>query len=293
MDLKAHQHKLKSEKSTGMSNKDINSSGDVGNDSTASAAIRSTTNPIDTSASKHAIEGKEAINNLPALDIASLKPWEINQEIRSMEKLVKYHRKRVAKAIAQHNKSMQEQAAKKDASSKSTPKVEEASASNDVSASSTNSDSEEATNEVDDLSKIPYIGKALADINKNRELTLYKMKKNAASAAILIIPISLPFVWLLFAFSRKYVMFDHAVFSLYSLSFMSILMMVVAILSRFDFKGSAALLFVFVPPIHMFSQLRHAYSLSRLSSLWRTVALLFIASISFSIYAVVVTILSA
>jgi hypothetical protein len=293
MDLKALQHKSKSEKSTGISDKDINASKDVGNDSTASAAISSTANPVDTSASKHTIEGKEAINNPPALDIASLKPWEIGEEIRSMEKQVKYHRKRVAKAIAQHNKSMQEQTAKNDASSMNTAKVEAASASNDVSASSTNSDSEEATNEVDDLSKIPYVGKALADINKNRELTLYKMKKNAASAAILIIPISLPFVWLLFAFSRTYVMFDHAVFSLYSLSFMSILIMVVAILSKFDFKGSAAFLFAFVPPIHMFYQLRHAYSLSRLSSLWRTVALLFIASISFSIYAVVVTILSA
>jgi len=293
MDLKTHQHKLKSEKSTGMSNKDINSSKDLGNDSTASAAMSSTTNPADTSASKQADEGKETTNNPPALDIASLKPWEITQEIRFMENQVKYHRKRVAKAIAQHNKSKQEQTTKNDASSTTTPKVEEASASSDASASTEKSDTEEATNEVDDLSKIPYIGKALADINKNRELTLYKMKKNAASAAILLIPISLPFVWLLFAFSRKYVMFDHVVFSLYSLSFMSILVMVVAILSKFDFKGSAALLFVFVPPIHMFSQLRHAYSLSVPSSLWRTVALLLIASISFSIYAVVVTILSA
>ncbi|MBC3808176.1 DUF3667 domain-containing protein [Undibacterium seohonense] len=292
-DLKTLQHKFKSEKSTDMSTKDISSSKDVKNGSTTSSSISSTANPVDTSASKQADEGKETSSDASTLDIASLKPWEIAQEIRSMENLVKYHRKRVAKAIAKHNKSKQEQTAKKEASPKTTPTAEETSASSDASASTAMSETEEATNELDDLSKIPYIGKALADINKNRELTLYKMKKNAASAAILLIPISLPFVWLLFAFSRKYVIFDHVVFSLYSLSFMSILMMVVAILSKFDFKGSAALLFAFVPPIHMFSQLRHAYSLSVPSSLWRTVALLLIASISFSIYAVVVTVLSA
>ena len=106
-------------------------------------------------------------------------------------------------------------------------------------------------------------------------------------------PIALPFLWLLFAFKRKYVMFDHAVFSLYSLSFMCILLTLVAILAKFDFKGTATFLFILAPPIHMYAQLKHAYSLSRLETIWRTLALLFIALISLTVYASLVTLLSA
>ena len=137
------------------------------------------------------------------------------------------------------------------------------------------------------------MGEAIEHATKNPELTLYKMKKNASGLAFLLMPIALPFLWLLFAFKRKYVMFDHAVFSLYSLSFMCILLTLVAILAKFDFKGTAAFLFIVVPPVHMYAQLKHAYSLSVLGTLWRTLALLFIALISLTVFASLVTIMSA
>jgi hypothetical protein len=43
----------------------------------------------------------------------------------------------------------------------------------------------------------------------------------------------------------------------------------------------------------MYAQLRHAYSLGTFATLWRTIALLFIALISLSLFAAVVTIASA
>ncbi|MFZ6767323.1 DUF3667 domain-containing protein [Undibacterium sp. Di26W] len=139
---------------------------------------------------------------------------------------------------------------------------------------------------------IPGIEKQIQHAIKNPELTVYKMKSNASKFAFMLMPISLPFLWLLFIFKRKYVMFDHAVFSLYSLCFMSILLMSVAILAKFGFGMIGALVFVFVPPLHMFSQLKHAYQLGTGASLWRTVALLFVALCSLCIYAVLVLTMS-
>ena len=127
---------------------------------------------------------------------------------------------------------------------------------------------------------------------KNPELTLFKMKKNSSGLAILLLPLSLPFLWLLFAFRRQFVMFDHAVFALYSLSFMCILMSIIAILAKYEYIVIASLLFAFVPPFHMFSQLRNAYSLTKFEALWRTIVLLFIAFMSLSFFAVIVTLAS-
>ncbi len=39
----------------------------------------------------------------------------------------------------------------------------------------------------------------------------------------LLIPLSLPFMWLLFPFSRRFRLYDHVVFVTYSLGFMTLL----------------------------------------------------------------------
>jgi hypothetical protein len=137
-------------------------------------------------------------------------------------------------------------------------------------------------------SALPRLEQKIRTAVKNPELILYKMKSNASKFAFLLMPMSLPFLWLLFMFRRQYVMFDHAVFSLYSLCFMSLLLMCIALLNRFDFNGTAAMLFTFVPPVHMYTQLKQAYQLSVKGALWRTFALLFIAACTLSFYAIVV-----
>jgi len=139
---------------------------------------------------------------------------------------------------------------------------------------------------------VPWLNKTLKHATQNPELTLYKMKSAASKFAFLLMPISLPFLWFMFIFKRKYVMFDHAVFSLYSLCFMAILMMFITILGRFNLGGVAGFFTVVAPPVHMFAQLRGTYALSKMEALWRTVALLFIALISLTIYALLVAGLS-
>jgi len=139
-----------------------------------------------------------------------------------------------------------------------------------------------------DITKVIWIKKVLDRAEKNQALTFYKMKANAAKLAFLLMPISLPFLWLLFVFKRRYNLFDHAVFSLYSLSFMSILLMCMALLAKLNLTAIAGLLFAFVPPVHMFVQLRGAYELGFFASLWRTAALLCTAALSLLIYTVIV-----
>lgn len=137
-----------------------------------------------------------------------------------------------------------------------------------------------------------WINQRLAHAAKNPDLTVYKMKSAASKFAFLLMPISLPFLWLMFAFRRQFVMFDHAVFSLYSLSFMTLLMMLIVILNHFGLSVVSAALFFIAPPLHMFSQLRGAYQLTVRESLWRTLALLCIASTSILLYMLLIAGLS-
>jgi hypothetical protein len=46
----------------------------------------------------------------------------------------------------------------------------------------------------------------------NPDLTLYKLKNTSYKFSFMLIPISLPFLWLLFAWRRGVAMYDHAVF---------------------------------------------------------------------------------
>lgn len=52
--------------------------------------------------------------------------------------------------------------------------------------------------------------------------------------------------------------------------------MVLSILGKLG-VGAVSLILIgtFIPPIHMYKQLRHAYQLSRFSALWRLMALSF------------------
>jgi len=137
-------------------------------------------------------------------------------------------------------------------------------------------------------SDIPWMNEALKHAVENPELALYKLKNAAYKYSFLLIPISLPFLWLMFFWKRGVTMFHHAVFSLYSLSFMSLLFVAIAILGYFNFGGTAGVLFAFVPPIHMFLQLRGTYGLSRAEALWRTCALLVMTCIALTMYSLAI-----
>ena len=64
----------------------------------------------------------------------------------------------------------------------------------------------------------------LENAKNNPELVFYKLKTNAYKFSWALIPISVPFVWLLFPFSRRFRLYDHIVFVTYSLCFMMLLL---------------------------------------------------------------------
>ena len=114
-------------------------------------------------------------------------------------------------------------------------------------------------------------------IQKWREdpgLIMYKLQTNAYKFSWLLIPISIPFVWVLFFWKRRFKAYDHAIFVTYSLSFMTLLFVVLSLLGTAGAPVHlVALSAIFVPLIHIYRQLRGAYELRRLSALWRTLVL--------------------
>ncbi|HTW74698.1 MAG TPA: hypothetical protein VMD56_07230, partial [Steroidobacteraceae bacterium] len=133
-----------------------------------------------------------------------------------------------------------------------------------------------------------WLDATLRRILANPYLFLFRLREAAARLAFLLVPISLPFLSLLFARRRDVVAYDHVVFSLYSLSFMSLLVILVTLLGRAGFAGLATLTLLAVPPAHMFAQLRGTYSLSALAALWRTLALVAVAGTTFLLFLCVI-----
>lgn len=125
---------------------------------------------------------------------------------------------------------------------------------------------------------IHALDSAFEKANANPNLLLYKIQSNGYKYSWALIPISTPFLWLLFAWRREYRVYDHAVFITYSLSFMSLLAIALTILSRFPVDTAVVVsAAVFIPPLHMYRQMRGAYRLGRRNAFVRTAFLLLFA----------------
>ena len=134
---------------------------------------------------------------------------------------------------------------------------------------------------------IPWIDGMAGRFSKNPDLLLYKLKNTAYKFSFLLVPISLPFIWLMFFWRRDVKMYDHAVFALYSLSFMSLLFTVAVLLGGIDAVPSwwVGLLVCVAPPIHIYKQLKYAYGLSRFGAAWRTFMMLLFSAVTLTLFA--------
>ncbi|MEO8142213.1 MAG: DUF3667 domain-containing protein [Sphingomicrobium sp.] len=130
----------------------------------------------------------------------------------------------------------------------------------------------------------PLLRETFARVQANPEKAVTSVQDAASKYSWLLIPLSIPFMWLLFPFNRRYRLYDHTVFVTYSLSFMMMLVILAGLLISIGWTPVAAFLW-FVPPIHMYWQLRGAYQLGWFSALIRATALIifcFIASLLFA-----------
>ena len=127
----------------------------------------------------------------------------------------------------------------------------------------------------------PDLDKKITHKLENPELAVYKFQNAAYKFAFLLVPISLPCLWLLFFWKRGLTLFDHTVYILYSLSFVSLLFILMSLLASGPSFLSAAIPFLVLSiPVHAFFHLKGAYSLGWFSALWRTPVLLTFASVS-------------
>jgi hypothetical protein len=126
------------------------------------------------------------------------------------------------------------------------------------------------------LTGIDFIDKGI--VKKWREnpgLMLYKMQANGYKFSWLLIPLSIPFVWVIFLWRRKFKAYDHAIFVTYSLSFMSLLFITLSLLNAAGLElGWTVLFFAIAAPLHIYKHMKYSYGLSRFSTLWRFFALL-------------------
>ena len=126
----------------------------------------------------------------------------------------------------------------------------------------------------------------------NPELTLYKVQSKAYNFSFLLVPLSLPVLWLMFVFRRHVYLYDHTVFALYSLSFMSLVVITASTMFALGYRGALyAPLLLLVPPLHMFAQLKGAYQLSVFGAGWRAIVLATAAVITLAFFAVLIALL--
>ena len=141
---------------------------------------------------------------------------------------------------------------------------------------------------------LPIIDRLSDKWRENPGLMIYKLQANAYKFSWLLIPISIPFVWLLFAWRRRFKAYDHAVFVTYSLSFMTLLFVTLSLLGKAGLpSGWLVAGTLLVPPAHIYKQLRDSYGLSRFSAAWRLVALLFFIVIIVTLFLQVLLVLGA
>lgn len=127
----------------------------------------------------------------------------------------------------------------------------------------------------------------LKKLNANPQLAFYKIQTNAYKFSWALIPISVPFVWLLFVHRRRYRQYrayDHTVFVTYSITFMSMTLIAVAVLQLVPGTGWLRSAMILIPPLHIYRQLRGAYGLRRFSAIWRTGALLLFANLAITLF---------
>jgi hypothetical protein len=137
---------------------------------------------------------------------------------------------------------------------------------------------------VNTSSKIPkWFQKRIGSAAKNPELLFYKLKTNAYKFSWALIPISVPFVWLLFPFSRRFGLYDHTVFVTYSLCFMMLLLVAGTLIGLVS--STIASLLWLLPPFHMYRQLRGTYCVGRWGAGWRAAALTIFAWIAIGLFA--------
>jgi hypothetical protein len=131
----------------------------------------------------------------------------------------------------------------------------------------------------------PWFDQAVHHAAENPALLAYKLQSSAYKFSWALIPLSVPFVWMLFLWRRGYKLYDHTVFVTYSIAFMTLLMVALSVVRTIlGSDGLSSMAMTFIPPWHMYRQLRGAYCLRPFSAIWRTAFLLMFAGMAATLF---------
>lgn len=123
------------------------------------------------------------------------------------------------------------------------------------------------------------------------DLLAYKLKNVASEYSFLLVPMSVPFVWMLFMFRRRVHLYDHVIFVLHSLSFMALFAAAWAFAIRFNLERHIGGWPILIPAAHLFFHMKGAYQLGVFGAIWRTSFLLLVAVIVLCIYLALILVL--
>ncbi len=141
---------------------------------------------------------------------------------------------------------------------------------------------------------VPGVDHIIRHAAANPELTAYKLQASAYKFSWALIPISLPFIWMLFMLRRDVGLYDHAVFATYSLAAMTLMVVGLSLAAALGLPGVlTGTVLVFFPPWHMYRQLKGTYGLGRFGAIWRTFALIVAAYTSALIFFIVLIAMGA
>lgn len=127
----------------------------------------------------------------------------------------------------------------------------------------------------------------------NPALLLYKMQQKGYKLAFLLVPMSLPWLWLMFVGRKDLTSYDHVIFLLYFMSFMFLLAVVAPLLMQAKITAAAVhgILLVACPLLHLFVHLEGTYALSTGGALWRTAFLSVAAGATLILYVALILVL--
>lgn len=144
------------------------------------------------------------------------------------------------------------------------------------------------------LPNMKRLEKGLNKLYENPALALYKIQSSAYKYSWALIPLSVPLLWLLFPFSRRFQLYDHTVFVTYSLCFMTLFAVLLSLVMAVGVTWVAvAVAAAIIPPVHMYRQLRLAYGLSWVGASWRALLLMIFALLAAAAFGFLLLLLGA
>jgi hypothetical protein len=142
------------------------------------------------------------------------------------------------------------------------------------------------------IAGMPELNKHINKKLENPDLALYKVQQTAYKFSFLLVPLSLPFIALLFLWKRGVTFYDHVVYALYALSFASLLFVTVILTSLSPMTSWVIGWLIGIGlPAHAFFHLKGAYKLGWWSALWRALFMLFFALIVLTFFLIAIFLL--